>query len=194
MSGCNLSKYTRLCSWESPALVSFLLLARLFTFDLWIQSLILPAIHLFSIFLSEREGKRWLASLVSAIRILLPSLSNDVILSQSGNGEGLLPSDPLFIESYYLSYETRLQRGRLRATPIKVFHCAYPCFHMMFKGIHTSHSIQNTPPLRRAASYTNQSVPLRLPVFSNAAKLGQDASPQGRNPFVNYDLWLQSLQ
>ena len=111
MSGGNLSKYTRPCSWESTALVSFLLLARLFTFDLWIQSLILPAIHLFSIFLSEREGKRWLASLVSAIRILLPSLSNDVILSlesptqnlsQSGNGEGLLPSEPLFIESYYL--------------------------------------------------------------------------------------------
>ena len=95
----------------------FLSLASLIVI-FWIQSLILPAIHLFSIFLSEREGKRWLASLVSAIRILLPSLFNDVILSlesptqnlsQSGNGEGLLPSDPLFIEYYYLSHETRLQ-------------------------------------------------------------------------------------
>ena len=45
-------------------------------------------------------------------------------------------------------------------------------------GIRTSHSILNTPPPRQAASCTEQGVPLRLPVLSNVAELGQDASPR----------------
>ena len=53
----------------------------------WIQSLVLPAIHLFSISLSEWEGKKWLASFDSATRILLQPLFSDTILSQSGNGQ-----------------------------------------------------------------------------------------------------------
>ena len=81
-----LSKYTRPCSWEQCVSLFSSSRSPLLILIFWIQSLVLPAIHLFSIFLSEWEGKEWLASLDSANRILLQPLFSDAILSQSGNG------------------------------------------------------------------------------------------------------------